>query len=212
MTYGIRKCPASSREKSIVMNQKQDIKISIPTQCLEDWNKMTPNQQGAFCGNCCKTVIDFTEKTDDEIKAILLASTKEKICGRFTNKQLSQPEQVQANVPVAMFTSTHHAARIHTFAIALFIVFGSTLFSCGTNQDAVVGEIAADSTTTKNKLDTAKGTTEIPTCKTAPEDMITGEIAIKQGEVEMVVPDTVKPKVIKPQEEAPCMGKIKVSK
>lgn len=32
------------------------MKISIPKPCNENWNEMTPDQQGAFCKVCSKVV------------------------------------------------------------------------------------------------------------------------------------------------------------
>jgi hypothetical protein len=43
------------------------IQLHIPTPCSENWNDMTSNEQGRFCQNCQKTVIDFSSKTDKEI-------------------------------------------------------------------------------------------------------------------------------------------------
>ena len=35
------------------------MEISIQKPCHENWDSFTPNEQGAFCGKCVKTVIDF---------------------------------------------------------------------------------------------------------------------------------------------------------
>jgi hypothetical protein len=54
----------------------------IKEPCNKNWNDLHPNSQGAFCNACSKTVIDFTEKTNEEILAYLSQST-EKVCGRM---------------------------------------------------------------------------------------------------------------------------------
>ncbi|MFY7839164.1 MAG: hypothetical protein ACOVP7_02760, partial [Lacibacter sp.] len=41
--------------------------INIAEPCHENWNKMSPVEQGRFCGSCQKNVIDFTTKSDEEI-------------------------------------------------------------------------------------------------------------------------------------------------
>ena len=51
---------------------------------------MTPTRGGRHCAACQQTVIDFTEKTDAEILA-LLAQVTGSICGRFGTDQLRRP-------------------------------------------------------------------------------------------------------------------------
>ena len=41
--------------------------ILIPKPCHENWDKMTPNEQGRHCKSCAKTVVDGTHLTDAEI-------------------------------------------------------------------------------------------------------------------------------------------------
>lgn len=64
--------------------------ITIPKPCHEDWSKMTPNQQGAFCQACQKTVIDFSLRTENEIYEII-SKADGNVCGRFTTMQLARP-------------------------------------------------------------------------------------------------------------------------
>ena len=71
--------------------------IVIPKPCHEDWNKMTPDQKGAFCGSCQKSVYDFTGKSDEEVIAILEGNKDKKICGRFDSKQLERP--IEKTIP-----------------------------------------------------------------------------------------------------------------
>lgn len=60
------------------------LKISIPTPCYEDWNKMTPDETGRHCGVCAKSVIDFTNMSDEEVKLYFLhKKERERVCGRF---------------------------------------------------------------------------------------------------------------------------------
>ncbi|WP_419801690.1 energy transducer TonB [Mucilaginibacter sp.] len=48
---------------------------------------MQPVESGRFCNDCQKKVVDFTDKTNDEIAAYLMSSTTQ-VCGRFHNTQL----------------------------------------------------------------------------------------------------------------------------
>lgn len=64
------------------------MKAQIPTPCHEDWNTMTPNERGRHCLSCQKTVVDFTNKSDAEIRRILL-SHKE-VCARMKLDQMNR--------------------------------------------------------------------------------------------------------------------------
>jgi hypothetical protein len=41
--------------------------IIIPEPCHQNWDAMTPNEQGRHCTSCVNTVVDVTCMTDDEI-------------------------------------------------------------------------------------------------------------------------------------------------
>jgi hypothetical protein len=104
--------------------------IRIDDPCHEDWNKMSPTQQGAFCGKCEIDVIDFSRLPVPRIKSVLKENAGKHICGRFENKQL---EALNAD-----FAAWHHnqpKAFQSRFVYALLLVFGMTLFSC-TDEDA----------------------------------------------------------------------------
>ncbi|MFB0496891.1 hypothetical protein ABID99_003128 [Mucilaginibacter sp. OAE612] len=60
--------------------------ISIPKPCHEQWSQMVPANSGRYCYHCCKTVIDFTVMSNDEI--IKLLAAKDNVCGRFGQMQL----------------------------------------------------------------------------------------------------------------------------
>ncbi len=74
---------------------KLPIQISIPQPCHEDWNKMTPTEQGRFCNTCQKCVMDFTGFTDKQLYDFFDIHKGQKICGRFESIQLNRQIQVQ---------------------------------------------------------------------------------------------------------------------
>lgn len=103
-----------------------DFIVRIPEPCHEDWNKMQPDAKGKFCSSCSKSVFDFSNKTDAEIKTILIEHKDQKVCGHFKKTQIDRPLEVKldlTNLP-------KNVSITKTFAIALFLVFGSMLFSC----------------------------------------------------------------------------------
>lgn len=69
-------------------NTMQPIKsISIPQPCHQNWNQMTPVEQGRHCTQCSKTVTDFTAMTNTEI--INYFARQGNVCGRFGDTQLA---------------------------------------------------------------------------------------------------------------------------
>ena len=99
------------------------MKISINNPCHENWDAMTPNEKGAFCSSCQKTVVDFSKKTIEEIKNFFVDVPKtESVCGRFEEDQLTD----------MTFDHFHkHFTKWHYFqkaAVIMFFIFGFSLF------------------------------------------------------------------------------------
>lgn len=67
---------------------KKAITIRIPEPCHEGWEKMTQTEKGKFCKVCTKEVIDFTNKTDEDLVKIATSGTN--LCGRFKTTQLDR--------------------------------------------------------------------------------------------------------------------------
>jgi len=75
----------------------QKLQLSIPEPCHENWQQMTPTEQGRFCNACAKEVIDFSSMTDIQVLNYFTNLPHEKVCGRALPEQLdraiSRPEQ-----------------------------------------------------------------------------------------------------------------------
>jgi hypothetical protein len=117
-----------------------NIIVRVPEPCHEDWNKMLPDEKGKFCLSCNKSVFNFSNKTDGEIKNILLEHKDQKVCGHFKKSQVDRP----LNLTVDINKLPANMSMTRFFAIALFIVFGSVLFSCTDKEDKVVGDLAIE--------------------------------------------------------------------
>lgn len=65
------------------------IALRLEEPCHENWDNMTPDEQGRFCGSCQKSVIDFTHLTDNEILK-MIASNPQGFCGQFRESQLNR--------------------------------------------------------------------------------------------------------------------------
>ncbi len=71
------------------------IKLTIPEPCHEDWAKMTPTEQGKFCGSCQKEVFDMTSASEDEAAKKIHHSTGE-LCVRIPNDYLNKKIDLHA--------------------------------------------------------------------------------------------------------------------
>lgn len=143
------------------MERKQ--KITIPEPCHENWDKMTPKDNGRFCLSCSKTVIDFTAMLPEEVQHFFIQNQSKNICGRFKKSQL---DSITIQIPNrVLYTQTHYSKM---FLLALFIAMGTTLFSCqdknGNRQKIdkveVVEESELENNITKGKA--LRGKNEIP--------------------------------------------------
>lgn len=104
--------------------------IQIPQPCAADWNTMSPDGKGRFCGQCCKTVIDFTKWNNRDILAYLKQHTG--TCGRFRNDQLNvpipAPDVFIAQLNRSVLPLARKAAAVLLF---VFCIMGA---SCGTSS------------------------------------------------------------------------------
>lgn len=89
------------------MKKQTSIQLNIASPCHEDWNAMSKEEQGRFCGQCQKTVIDFTTWSDNDLFSYFSKNTTS-VCGRFFPTQL----QKELHIP------PQPASRLYRIAIA----------------------------------------------------------------------------------------------
>jgi len=119
-------------------------KIYIPEPCFEDWDKMTPTEQGAFCGVCSKDVIDFSGKSEEEIQKFLTENLDSKVCGRFNTSQICQETDevppLKINIKEPTFSFPGYLLPVMTpfrvSALALMLAASAMLSSCGNSGNA----------------------------------------------------------------------------
>ncbi|MCX6319894.1 MAG: carboxypeptidase-like regulatory domain-containing protein [Bacteroidetes bacterium] len=70
------------------------IQLHIAEPCHENWDAMTPVEQGKFCGSCQKEVVDFSGMSDSQIAAFFKKPTTGSVCGRFMNDQLERDIEI----------------------------------------------------------------------------------------------------------------------
>lgn len=140
--------------------------ISIPKPCHEDWAAMTPNEQGRHCNVCCKTVVDFTNMNDDEVKYFFINKKKEEtVCGRFKNEQL---QRINITLPYSIYTISMPLWK--RFLTACLLAFSSMLFSC--NALVQQNDIMGESLPAVTQTDTTKSSLSYPQRMGAPEIQI----------------------------------------
>jgi len=66
---------------------KRTLNLSIPTPCTEKWESFEPRPTGGFCGTCCKTVVDLTRMSDDQV-IDFFRNKPAHACGRLRPDQL----------------------------------------------------------------------------------------------------------------------------
>lgn len=106
-----------------------DYKINIPKPCFENWDAMTPNTLGKFCGSCQENVVDFTNKSAVEIQHYLMENRGKRVCGRFETSQLSS---ITIQIPQEVLWGQVHFHKM--FLLALLIAMGTTLLSCADDK------------------------------------------------------------------------------
>ena len=105
------------------------MKIVIDNPCHENWDAMSPNEKGAFCLSCQKTVIDFSIKTVEEIKNFFVElPLTESVCGRFKEEQL---EEISFEHFFKQFRGWKFFQKA---AVIAFFIFGFSLFGHAQNN------------------------------------------------------------------------------
>jgi hypothetical protein len=129
------------------------INLTIPKPCHENWDQMSPAEQGRFCGACQKTVIDFTNRSDRELAAFF-KKPMGSVCGRFHQDQLNREIAVpKKQIPwlryffhiawpafILMLKSCGPKDRVTSKAVTTLSVNRGTATN-GNSEDVVVGAL-----------------------------------------------------------------------
>ena len=166
-------------------------KIYIPEPCFEDWDKMTPTEQGAFCGVCSKDVIDFSNRSEEEIQRYLAENMNVKICGRFNTSQICQENDevppLKINIEEPKFRFPGYLLPVMTpfrvSALALMLCASAMLSSCGNPGNSggddipLTGAIALVDSTVHSGNNNKGDSTNIP----AEDHNVKGGITYKKS-------------------------------
>jgi hypothetical protein len=72
------------------MHKSTSILLTIPQPCSQNWEEMQANGTSRFCDSCNKSVIDFTQYSDQQLIDFLYKSSGE-VCGNLRPDQLEKP-------------------------------------------------------------------------------------------------------------------------
>lgn len=125
---------------------KPDLKISIPKPCSANWDKMTPNELGKFCGLCSLTVVDFTKMSDAEIKEYFVCHYGQKTCGRFNSAQLTTGTISDKNFweQKIEIVERKYSQTFFRTSLLLFLAFISILIGCRRATPAIKPHMIGD--------------------------------------------------------------------
>jgi hypothetical protein len=191
------------------------MEISIQKPCHENWDAMTPNEQGAFCGKCVKTVVDFSNKSIEEIKDFFIGKQNEKVCGRFEKQQLTS---LSYDAFYNEFKGFHFTKR---FAVILYFTFGMWLFNASSanaqTQEPIKGDVKVDHSIMGGvrampaKTDTIKKTRDSGTTKLVGKVKINNTKIKHHEEIKMgeVVAEPVRKEIKKPQKSKVKKSNVK---
>lgn len=112
--------------------------ITVKRPCTEIFDNFKSTDNGGFCGNCQKEVIDFTSMSTHEIMKQLQKSSN--TCGRFKKHQLNTPMAVHQFRP-------SWAGKAAVFAVSVLTLTGSSAISAqqsdSSNSSLLVTSIAS---------------------------------------------------------------------
>ncbi len=84
---------------------------------------MLPDVTGRYCNSCNKSVIDFTEKTDEEVQQFILNNFNQPLCGRFKNTQI---QRIVIELPQNILNIQMPSWM--RFLVACLLIFGISIF------------------------------------------------------------------------------------
>lgn len=93
----------------------QQLQLSIPEPCHQNWHEMNPTQQGRFCNACAKEVIDFSAMSDSEVLNYFSSLKNEKVCGRAYPDQLDRAITMPKEIKKVKFRYWNYAAMFFLF-------------------------------------------------------------------------------------------------
>ncbi len=147
------------------------MRYHIPNPCHENWDKMTPDEQGRFCSVCSKTVVDFTRMSDNEVLNYFSNYKNGSICGRIKK----QPQLPEITIHIPASTIKRRFNYFQTFLLALLLSFGVLL--TGFTGERTHAGFAIENTKNITAVDSPPPALELPN-PDPTEEFILGKVMI----------------------------------
>ncbi|MFY8184528.1 MAG: hypothetical protein ACOVLD_00545 [Bacteroidia bacterium] len=189
--------------------------IAINKPCHEDWNKMTPNDKGAFCAICTKDVIDFSKKTVQEIKDFFAKPINGKVCGRFKEEQL---EEISFESFIEHFVGFKLTKKVIVIVALTFATWFMGVAELNAQNKIRMGKVAPVKTNAVKPINvkgdvkvTPKDTTKCT--KPNSETIKMGEVVApqkKEKKVNEKKPKVTKVEKLKKEEEIMLLGDVMI--
>lgn len=126
------------------MKQKKDIEnIELSFVCPQNWDNMTICGNGRFCGVCQKTVVDFTDKSQDEYDDIVQKQDGQ-LCGRFRKVQMTPSvnfAKAAAFAAFSLITTGCEVEKLDSFAPKAISNDKETKPETSDNEIAILGMV-----------------------------------------------------------------------
>lgn len=171
----------------------------IEERCTQNWDDMPKTSNGTYCGQCSMEVYDFTNKSSEEIRAMLYQFRDKQLCTRMTK---DQEETLNRDFELWQLSARKHMQRATLFTF--LIVFGMSIVSCSQESDKQQIE------TTRQQAIEVLNTTEASHLADEITDPTSDEIEIAQVEL-VESKDTVDYTVEMQLEEISCETDIMVN-
>lgn len=151
--------------------------LNLRKPCSENWNDMSPTEQGRFCEACQKNVVELSDKKPAEINK-LLKENHGKMCGRLRASQLKQPLVSGSPVPSLDLPYGKAAAG---FMIAASVLGTEHLQAQSPGQEIIQVEQSPSPTGQETKdpkvLKPQAQHDPLPVC---PVDLIQGQVTARE--------------------------------
>lgn len=160
-----------NNKQILIIPFMQSIQLSIPEPCHENWQNMSPTEQGRFCNACAKEVIDFSVMTDNELLQYFTKKREAKVCGR------AYPDQLERNISMPVVTRRRWF-RYWNYAAAFFLLLTKTATSNAQTKGKMVAVPVLP-----NKCNKTVGEMMIVPDKADKPVIISGKVTDENGDI-----------------------------